>query len=55
MKRGPKPDIKKDKRALGLKNRGLSYREIAKVMEISVPTAYFRVKRALVSYPQAKT
>lgn len=42
-----KPDLKKDKKVLALRNKGLSYREIGKIVEEDVKNVYIRYKRAV--------
>lgn len=44
---GKKPDIKKDNKALKLRQKGLSFRDIGKVMEENVKNVFQRYHRAL--------
>lgn len=52
IKRGPVPDVKKDREVLKYRNDGKSYRWIAKETGQDVKNVYLRHKRALSSYTQ---
>lgn len=45
MKPGPKVDMKMDEKVLTLRNRGLSFREIGKLLGIQVKSVWRRYKR----------
>ena len=47
MKPGPKIDVKKDEKIKSLRDKGLSFREIGRVMNLNVNTVYERYKRAV--------
>jgi len=44
---GPKRDIAKDKKIQHLRSKGLSFREIAKILDISSTVVYYRYKRSV--------
>lgn len=45
-------DSAKDKRVKALREKGLTFTEIGKIMDFSKQVAYFRWKRVSRSYPQ---
>ena len=47
MKTGPKPNFKKDKKVKELKQKGLSFRQIAKLLDEDVKNIYIRYKRVV--------
>lgn len=49
LKRGPVPDIKKDREVLKLKNSGLSFRQISAKTGEDLKNVWTRHQRALVS------
>lgn len=54
-RKGPAPQIEKDKEVMKLRFQdGLSFRDIAKETKQDVSMVYYRYKRALRGYPQAK-
>lgn len=42
---GPKPNIKLDNKVMKLRDNGLTFRQIAKLIDRDVHNAYFRYKR----------